>query len=262
MPSAGLGSGDWRTAIYEDFLNPSSPFSTNILFAAAAGANATNAQGAAATQALCKFNGAVAQSTTSTTTGIASLDATGMVLNNANGVGVEADCLMAIDTALPTSSQGAAWLFGIFDTAGANTSGNFVGIMYGWNPIANAVFNGFMICADTVARLVGNTPTAQAVALPLNVTPALDVPNHLRFEVNQAWTLIRGAVNGVAAFPAIGTAAQQNIYPNILVPANGIPNITAGFLGLRLLPIVGTSQTMKVLTDEVSYDLPGRVQYS
>lgn len=261
MPSAGVISGDWRNAIIDDFLNPSTPFGS-LSWAAAAGAGASNGAGSAATQALCKFSGALVQTATTNVAGIAAEELTGMVLNNANGVGVEADCLMAIDTVLPTAAQNAAWLFGIFDSVGAVSTGNFVGLMYGWNPVTNSQNNGFMICADTVTRLIGNTPTAQVVSIPLNVTPALDVPNHLRFEVNQAWTLIKGMVNGVAAFPQIGTAAQANVYPNILVPANGIPNITDGWLGLKLIAITGTAQTMKVLVDLVSYDLPGRVQYS
>jgi hypothetical protein len=261
MASGPVASGDWRNAIYDDFLNPSTPFGS-LSWAAAAGAGGSNAAASAATQALCKFNGAVAQTVTTTVAGIAAEELTGMVLNNANGVGVEADCAMAVDTVLPTAAQNAAWLFGIFDSVGAVATGNFIGLMYGWNPITNSFFNGFLICADTVARLTGNTPTAQAVQIPLNVAPALDVPNHLRFEVNTAWTLIRGMVNGVAAFQQIGTAAQQSIYPNILVPANGIPNITDGWLGFKLIGTTGTSQTMKAIVDEMSYSLPGRVQYS
>ena len=261
MPSTSIPSGDWRLPNVDDFLSPSTPFG-ELPWAVAAGAGGSKAAAAAATQALCKFNGAVAQTVTTTVAGIDAMELTGMVLNNANGVGVEADALMAIDTALPTAAQNAAFLFGIFDSSGAVSTGNFIGLLYGWNPVTNSNNNGFMICADTVARLTGNTPTAQAVQIPLNVVPALDVANHIRFEVNQAWTLIRGMVNGVAAFPQIGTAAQLNIYPNILVPANGIPNITDGWLGMKLIGTTGTSQTMKVITDLVSYSLPGRVQYS
>lgn len=262
MPSMGVVSGDWRNAIIEDFANGTTPFGMLTGWVAAAGANGSNAQAAAAAQALCKFSGAVVQTTTSTTTGNAALELTSMVLNNANGLGVDADCLMAVDTALPSATQNAAWLFGVFDSAGAVTTGNFIGIMYGFNPVTNAANNGFMLCADTVARLTGNTPTAQAVSLPLTVAPALDVPATLRFDINTAWTLVKGAVNGVPAFPAIGTSSQLNIYPNLLVPANGIPNITQGWLGIKIIPIVGTAQTMKILVDLISYSLPGRVQFS
>lgn len=263
MPS-GNPSGDWiGTPIVDDF--PNTIAGTLGWTSAVAGSGANVALSTLpATAALCKMSGGVVSTVPTAATSIAANELLGMTLNNANGVGVYVDFDHALDTALTAASTATyAVLAGIFDSAGAVTTGNFIGLMYGWNPVTNAPLNGYMICADTVARLTANTPSAQVVQIPLNIAPALDVTNNLRLRINPAWTLIGGSVNGVAAFPQIGVAAQLSVFPNLLVPANGIPNITNGWLGFKMFAVnSSTTNTGKSIIDIVQYSLPGRNQNS
>lgn len=245
------------------------------------GAANTALSASAAVAALGRMSGGVVSVVGTTATGIAANELLGMTINNANGQGIDASALMMFDTALPVTANSYAYLFGVFDSSGAVNTGNFIGMMFGWNPTLNVFANQWFLCADTVARLIGNTPTAGVVPIaapapnPVATLPpgiALDVPQFVRFRIESLlpqspqgqtaqWTTVKGFANLVPS-NVIVNALGQNVYPAGIVTTNGIPSITNGWLGFKSFATAGTANTGKIVTDVVGYDVLNRFQLS
>jgi hypothetical protein len=279
MPGVLLSSGDFSMPIYDDF--PATIAGTLGWTSAVTGTGAANTalSASAATAALLRFSGGTVSVVGTTAAGIAAQELLGMTINNVNGMGFEADMSMGFDTAFPTATNSYIFMFGVFDSAGAVTTGNFIGLMFGFNPAANALANQWFICADTVARLIANTPTAGVIAIPppapnpvATLPPgiALDVPQLLRFRIESllpqspqgqtaAWIAIKGFANGVPSNQLVSSIGV-NVYPAGIQPANGFPNITNGWLGYKAFATAGTANTGKIIVDEVSYSILNRFQ--
>jgi hypothetical protein len=260
MPSESSPiSGDWGAADGDDFAGTIAGQLGWTSAVTGTGAANTALSAAAATAALLKFSGGVVSVVGTTAAGIAANELLGMTLNNANGMGVDVDCLMAFDTALPTATNTYAFLFGIFDSTGAVTTGNFIGLTFGWNPILAAVNLTWALAADTVANVIhaAALPTAQYYPFPSPTQFALDQPQSLRMRLNTAWNNVRCSVNGVNG-PQLYTASAA---PQGTAPV-ALPNIINGWLGFKMFAIAGTANTGKAIVDLVDFALPGRVQFS
>src|SRR6266446_4197586 len=279
MPGVLLSSGDFSFPVYDDF--PATIAGMLGWTSAVTGTGAANTalSASAATAALLRFSGGTVSVAGTTAAGIAAQELLGMTINNANGMGFEGDMSMAFDTAFPTATNAYVFLFGIFDSSGAVTTGNFIGLKFGWSAQGNAVANNWFVCADTVSRLIGNTPTAGEIAIPApapnpvaTLPPgiALDVPQLLRFRIESlvpqspigqaaVWLAVKGFANGVPSNILV-SALGANVYPSGIVPTNGFPAITNGWLGYKMLALAGTANTGKAIVDEVSYAILNRFQ--
>jgi hypothetical protein len=257
MPSESSPiSGDWGGAEGDDFVGTIAGTLGWTSAVTGTGAANTALSAAAATAAILKFSGGVVSVVGTTAAGIAANEILGLTLNNANGMGVDVDFLCAIDTALPTATNAYCYLCGIFDSSGAVTTGNFIGAMFGWNPVTNSVTPTWALAADTVARLIGNTPLAVYQPFPGSQPQvALDVPQSIRLRINQAWNNVRLQVNGINGNVLNGPSSGQS--PSVM-----LPNITNGWVGFKMFALAGTANTGKAIMDIVDFALPGRYQTS
>lgn len=256
MPQSSPTSGDFGGADGDDFISTIAGKLGWTSAVTGTGAANTHLSTLASTAALLKFVGGVVSVVGTTAAGIAANELLGMTLNNANGMGVDVDFLCAIDTALPNSTNGYCWMLGVFDSSGAVTTGNFIGAMYGYNPVTNTYTSTWALAADTVAHLIASTPTA--VFQPFTGAQpaiALDQDIAIRLRINTAWNVVRLQVNGVDGNVMYGPTAGQTTSVTL-------PNITNGWIAFKQFALVGTANTGKVIMDAVDYAFPGRYQAS
>lgn len=188
----------------------------------------------------CKFAGGVISTVGSTAAGIAANELTNFLIP-IGVLGVDIEYRMALDTILSNPTNTFRMCFGLFDSVGAVTTGNFIGVEYTGTAAAGA--QNFRLAYGTLAA-----PTYVDTGIGLT---NLDYAYNIRFQLNQlgnsAVVFVNNQVGNPVNFPSGSGAAITTL-------------MTAGWPGFKMIATVGTTGTARMVTDSFAYAIIGRTQ--
>jgi hypothetical protein len=245
-----INSGDWTEAFFDDFpvLAGSYGWTSTVV------TNETNTSTTAALMSTMGGAGGVSQTLALTGTGVVQQQLLTLKgLGPSSGVGLQIDFNCMIDTALSTATNSYQYFIGVSD--GTTNAANFVGLITGFNPVANAVSARWGLAVGTLSSLAGSASTAMYSEFGNAIV--LDKVQVCRVKISPDWKTIQGFVNGVASSVyAVGSPFGGSASATIT------PITTGGLLTYGVNAITSAAQTAICVIDCFSYSLIGRPQFS